>query len=622
MPGTILVVEDDPATRRSLHAVLGRRGYTVWSESEGEWALARLSAHPVDALVVAARLSDMPGARLAETVREDPQRVELPVVLVGAAGGPAHLTRPVQPERVADEVDALLRRRAPRDPADPRPDREPVVYDLQKTSFGRVFGRVVRQGGGGALWVQGRRGKKVVFFEGGRPIWVHSDQTGETLGQMLVQEGLLSGIELDAVMRERRRSDRALGDLLVARQALTASQLERVLARQIELKLRDLFGWTEGEAVYRAEAPAPPHRREPADPLRIAYWGARLNMELDRLDDALRGEGDRWVRLDPAVREAVLAVEPSAADWLDRLDGSTTLEAAATDPSLGREITVSLLFALSTLGHLSLEPARLASLSEPLRRQIRARVEAELRQVGQPETGEDRARDPNAVARSVEANRARLRGLGLHEVLGVGPSAPPEAVQRAWTRTRRDLDPQKFLQPELDPHVVRSAEANHLMALRAFHVLRDPESAADYEAWQRDPEEDRLPVLRAERHAQAGRSAMGTGDAARAVAAFEAALALWDAPYWRAELAVARALGEDGAAPEQALAACARFPGDPHLSAWRAVVLERLDRAEQAADAFREAMARDPTDPRVRRGAQNLRLRPPKPAKRKLPWMS
>lgn len=77
---SLLLVEDEPASRRALQMLLEDEGFTVEARSTGEEALAALPACDPDALVVDYRLPGIDGVGLARAVRAS--RGALPVVIM------------------------------------------------------------------------------------------------------------------------------------------------------------------------------------------------------------------------------------------------------------------------------------------------------------------------------------------------------------------------------------------------------------------------------------------------------------------------------------------------------------------------------------------------------------
>ena len=74
------------------------------------------------------------------------------------------------------------------------------------------------------------------------------------LGRLLVETGMLTEAALDDALDEQRRSGRRLGEVLIARQALTPQALARVLALQQGVELETLDSSETFEAAIRPAA--------------------------------------------------------------------------------------------------------------------------------------------------------------------------------------------------------------------------------------------------------------------------------------------------------------------------------------------------------------------------------
>ena len=76
----------------------------------------------------------------------------------------------------------------------------------------------------------------------------HAQFPWRPLGELLVEEGFLTGAELDRALTEQRRTGRLLGQILVAQGCMTALELARALARQHGVEVRPA-GESQPEAV-------------------------------------------------------------------------------------------------------------------------------------------------------------------------------------------------------------------------------------------------------------------------------------------------------------------------------------------------------------------------------------
>ncbi len=116
----VLVVDDDPSTRRLMSAVLGRGGYSAVTAGDGREALALLDRHHVDLILLDIMMPHMDGYEFVETLREG--GFETPVIMTTAKetmpdkrrafglGADDYMVKPIDEEELLLRVAALLRR--------------------------------------------------------------------------------------------------------------------------------------------------------------------------------------------------------------------------------------------------------------------------------------------------------------------------------------------------------------------------------------------------------------------------------------------------------------------------------------------------------------------------------
>jgi two-component system, cell cycle sensor histidine kinase and response regulator CckA len=126
---TILVVEDNPITRKMLRVTLETEGFTALEAPDGATALAVLARETPALVLQDYVLPDMSGAELLKRIRRLPNNGALPVVLLtGLASKTAEfaeagdftavLAKPVEPSRILEVVRSVL---AARKVAAPQP---------------------------------------------------------------------------------------------------------------------------------------------------------------------------------------------------------------------------------------------------------------------------------------------------------------------------------------------------------------------------------------------------------------------------------------------------------------------------------------------------------------------
>ena len=118
---TVLLVEDDPASRQGLELALSRLGYGVCPAATGEAALDGLGAGPVDVVVLDVMLPGVDGFEVCRRLR----RVSnVPVIMLTArgddfdvvagleAGADDYVVKPAEPRVLDARIRAVLRRLA------------------------------------------------------------------------------------------------------------------------------------------------------------------------------------------------------------------------------------------------------------------------------------------------------------------------------------------------------------------------------------------------------------------------------------------------------------------------------------------------------------------------------
>lgn len=119
--GRILVVDDDPVTRRVLALVLERSGYDVMASTDGHEAWSELAAARIDLVITDREMPAMNGMELLRKVRQSPRHGGVPVIMLtgsvlesasdeaDAEGASAFLTKPVSSRELLEIVERLLR---------------------------------------------------------------------------------------------------------------------------------------------------------------------------------------------------------------------------------------------------------------------------------------------------------------------------------------------------------------------------------------------------------------------------------------------------------------------------------------------------------------------------------
>jgi CheY-like chemotaxis protein len=86
MPARVLVVEDDPALRKSICTVLNDAGYSSWPAENGEVALERVREERPCVILLDLMMPIMNGWEFRSEQLRDPKLSAIPVVIMTADG--------------------------------------------------------------------------------------------------------------------------------------------------------------------------------------------------------------------------------------------------------------------------------------------------------------------------------------------------------------------------------------------------------------------------------------------------------------------------------------------------------------------------------------------------------
>jgi len=115
----------------------------------------------------------------------------------------------------------------------------------------------------GTLIVRSRKGTGMVVFKGGQVIQAASDGIRDSLGNILVSQGMLKEAALSQALAQQKKSpDTPLGMILVEMGVVPAQTLETVIRKQIEEIIYDLLSWEEGFFNFELGETAPKDKIE------------------------------------------------------------------------------------------------------------------------------------------------------------------------------------------------------------------------------------------------------------------------------------------------------------------------------------------------------------------------
>lgn len=120
--GRVLVVDDTKLITKMIHDKLAANGYEVAEAYDGPEALKKLKSFAPDLIILDVMLPGMDGYQIARTIRQDPQYVRTPIIMLTAksgiaekiagfeAGADDYLTKPFDPTELELRTRALIAR--------------------------------------------------------------------------------------------------------------------------------------------------------------------------------------------------------------------------------------------------------------------------------------------------------------------------------------------------------------------------------------------------------------------------------------------------------------------------------------------------------------------------------
>ena len=147
---SVLLIDDGPENRLLLRAILDRAGYRVLVAEDGASGLELLERERIDLMVLDYMMPGMDGAEVARRVRLDPERRELPIIMLTAsqeephieaafaAGANDYLNKPVDRRilvaRVASMIQAAEDHRRAREAAEFEGERKSLLTELEEAA--------------------------------------------------------------------------------------------------------------------------------------------------------------------------------------------------------------------------------------------------------------------------------------------------------------------------------------------------------------------------------------------------------------------------------------------------------------------------------------------------------
>jgi PAS domain S-box-containing protein len=119
--GTILIVDDDPAARQLIKALLSRRGYELAFAASGAEALTKAAELMPDLILLDVMMPNMDGFEVCQRLRSNPLTAEVPIIMITAladrdsrlrgveVGADDFVSKPFDSEELQARVQTIMR---------------------------------------------------------------------------------------------------------------------------------------------------------------------------------------------------------------------------------------------------------------------------------------------------------------------------------------------------------------------------------------------------------------------------------------------------------------------------------------------------------------------------------
>lgn len=503
----VLVVESDPEMQRRIGDTLSEAHYALASEAEVGWAKRSMLIQPPDAVVINTALPDGSGFALAEEIRRTPETEHAPIFFVASTHrGASHAAEarrrfaPAEylptPLDVSRLLALLLEIVPPKEVT-----LEPVVPDypgsaaldldlkrerrdvettakqlgnsgsdlrgsLARQPFAHVLQRIYTGRMTGALLLTSDKVKKIVYVENGYPVAVRSNDPAECLGQILLNQRMISSEALAESLRQMKAGKKRQGELLVEMGALSPYNLSRALVLQMEAKLLELFSWREGRFTFKkGQPPLDQPVRLDRTPAALILEGIRRSYDAERMHAVLGPFTGQYVMPSPDRRQRLqdITSDPHEQRFVMSLDGSVKFEAALSTTLIPTDRARLLLVAMAEAG------------------MVLPSHEQTDRPVDEAQIPEDSQPHRTAGGRNLEDLRAIAEVMQRQthfEVLTVDREATQAEVDTAYEVRARDFHPDHFRMRSEEVRVV--AERIFERLEEAHAVLSDATARRRY----------------------------------------------------------------------------------------------------------------------------------------------
>jgi Domain of unknown function (DUF4388)/DnaJ domain/Tetratricopeptide repeat len=350
-----------------------------------------------------------------------------------------------------------------------------------------ILHSLARTEGSGVLQVTRELTSKHIYFGHGSIIFARSNQHADRLGELLVREGRISRAQLADASNKLRATGQKLGAVLVQMGLLGDGEVRAVVADQMRSMIRPVFSWRIGEYCFQAKDN--PVSKELAISISTIPTILEGTREADRETiRATLGDLGRVVSFsrDPWVHAHQVSLTPTEGFVLSRVDGQFTMTEIVSITPLDEDETLRCLYVLVSGGFLDfgakgrdLTPSkttrRIYEIPVALPRTAGSRPPSPAAGTGVAITfAESQTRD------AIIEKHASLSRATFYDCLEVGRKAKEAELRKGYLDIVKKYHPDRHRSPHL--HELHGMLQEILAkAADAYEALSDPVNRRRYD---------------------------------------------------------------------------------------------------------------------------------------------
>ncbi len=516
MPKTVLVGDSNYAEFEVLHDLLTAKGFKVHWQKNGRDVMSQIGDVKPDLMILDALLPGMTGLKITQAVKALDQYQDVKIILMSSVykqfqqqyesrkkvGVDAYTEKPVNVAELENLIDELIgpaelpgenieetfgeETEIPAEKPAEKLRKVGLEGDLKDIPFPKLAFFLYKYRRTGALRINREQVSKVIYFRSGTPVFVTSNQSRESLGRFLVQQGIITQAQYNASLEEMLSTGYQHGDILLRMGAITPHQLFGALEQHIHEKVLSVYAWEKGRYQFQAgQFDLDQSMTLHINSIRLAYEGITRHYPLRRLEAFFNEyKNQRLVkRKNPPVPISTLGFGPAEMRFITMINNKRTVGRLVAQSNLTLTKTFQILFLMILMEIIRFKVDRSfgtrgdAAQQEYVRKRLQKRDE--LRRVA--ESGGSDLLRLNQYVRAVNTAFKRFKGKNHYERLEIDSKAAAEQIKQAYYIQSHRYHDHRLYQ-NADDVIQKRADKIFSALTQAYSTLIVPAKRKQYDA--------------------------------------------------------------------------------------------------------------------------------------------